>query len=515
MSISYNDIPADWRLPLVHIELDPSQAGTPTDVKYALLADYKIAAGTATANEPVAVGNVATAKSLFGAGSPLARAYERFFAINRSTPIFCLPIAEPGAGVQAAGDLTVTAGPTAAGTLSLYIAGQKVDIGLTAGMTVAQVATAIDTAVDAATDLPVTSSVALGVVTLTCKWKGQTGNDIRIEANYLGINGGEKYPAGLALTFPASNVLAGGTGVPDWTNGIAALGDEPYEFVCMPHTDTGSISTWDTEYGSSDSGRWGWLRQTYGHVFSAKRDTYANLMTYGPTNNSMVISIMAVEPASPTPMWEWAAAYTARAARALTNDPARPLQTLRFDGVKSAPKSARWSKTEVNAIGGVGLAVQMADSTSVPVVMREQTTYQKNTLGVADNAYELVTTLATLACLFRRMRQSITNKYPRHKLANNGTRFGPGMAIVTPNIIKAELVAEYRAAEWDGLVENANQFKAHLIVERNADNPNRIDVLYPPDLVNQLRMFAVLGQFRLQYREESVSADLANNWFAM
>jgi phage tail sheath gpL-like len=42
-------------------------------------------------------------------------------------------------------------------------------------------------------------------------------------------------------------------------------------------------------------------------------------------------------------------------------------------------------------------------------------------------------------------------------------------------------------------------FRAHLIVQRNADDPNRLDVLFPPDLVNQLRIFAVLAQFRLQY----------------
>lgn len=34
------------------------------------------------------------------------------------------------------------------------------------------------------------------------------------------------------------------------------------------------------------------------------------------------------------------------------------------------------------------------------------------------------------------------------------------------------------------------------------DNPNRLDVLFPPDYVNQLRVFAVLNQFRLQYNEE-------------
>ena len=36
-----------------------------------------------------------------------------------------------------------------------------------------------------------------------------------------------------------------------------------------------------------------------------------------------------------------------------------------------------------------------------------------------------------------------------------------------------------------------------LIVERNANDPNRVDVLLPPDFVNHLRIFAALVQFRL------------------
>ncbi|ENX5204677.1 hypothetical protein ACFPOW_005226, partial [Salmonella enterica] len=35
------------------------------------------------------------------------------------------------------------------------------------------------------------------------------------------------------------------------------------------------------------------------------------------------------------------------------------------------------------------------------------------------------------------------------------------------------------------------------------NNSNRLDVLFPPDYVNQLRVFAVLNQFRLQYSEEA------------
>lgn len=51
-------------------------------------------------------------------------------------------------------------------------------------------------------------------------------------------------------------------------------------------------------------------------------------------------------------------------------------------------------------------------------------------------------------------------------------------------------------------MENADLFKKYLIVERNTTDPNRVDVLFPPDYVNQLRIFALLNQFRLQYAEE-------------
>jgi phage tail sheath gpL-like len=499
MPISFNSIPSQWKLPLVFIEVDPSQAGTPTNNKYALLVDYKLTAGVAPTDVPIACGSQADANNLAGVGSPLARMYARFFQLNKSTPVLLLPMGQPAAGVAASGTVTVTTPSTQAGELALYVAGQKVSVGVATADPVATVGTNIAAAITAMPDLPVTAAAAGAVVTLTAKWKGLTGNDIGLALNVLGPNGGEMLPLGLAVTLPAPAVLSGGVGVPVWTTAIANLGDEPYEYVGLGFNDSGTLIAWETEYGFSDSGRWGWLREVYGHVIGAKRDTYANLFSYGPTNNSGVVSLLAIEPDSPSPIYEWIGAYTARAAGALSIDPARPLQTLTLDGITPAPKHLRFNKTQLNAIAGVGLAIQMVNAGEIAALAREQTTYQKNTLGQQDNAYELMTTLATLAELFRRMRQSITNKYPRSKLADDGTRFGPGQAIVTPNIIRAELVAEYRQCEYDGLVENGDAFKAALIVERDDVDPNRVNVLYPPDVINQLRMFAVLAQFRLQF----------------
>ena len=44
-------------------------------------------------------------------------------------------------------------------------------------------------------------------------------------------------------------------------------------------------------------------------------------------------------------------------------------------------------------------------------------------------------------------------------------------------------------------MEDIRNFKNNLIVERDANNPNRLNVLYPPDLINQLGIFAVLASF--------------------
>jgi phage tail sheath gpL-like len=256
--------------------------------------------------------------------------------------------------------------------------------------------------------------------------------------------------------------------------------------------------------GFSDSGRWGWLRQSYGQIYSAKRDTYANLLTWGPTNNSAVISPLAVEQTAPSPLWEWAAAYAAQAARAFGIDPARPLQTLELLSCRPAPRDLRFNKTQLNALAKTGLAVQGTDvdggtGAGIPIILREQSSYQKNSYGMQDNAYELMTTLATLDEILTDLRRTITNKYPRHKLANNGTRFGPGQAIITPNLAKAELISRYAYLEYVGLAENVKAFKDNLIVVRSEQEPNTLEVLYPPDLINQLRRFNVKAQFRLQF----------------
>ena len=496
MAVSFNNIAANWRVPLFWAEVDSSRAGNPVLDQRAILLGQKLAAGSAAADVPVPVSSLTQAKALFGTGSMLARMVEKFLAGNTASELWAVPLAEPGAGVAATGSILVTGPATAAGTISLYVAGQIIAIPVASADSANTIAAAINSAINAAADLPVTSTVSTATVTVLSKWKGATGNDITLQHSYGGVLAGEALPTGTGLTITA---MSGGTSAPSLATAIANLGDEPYEHVAFPFTDSTSLNAIRDQYGFGDSGRWGWMRQLYGHVWSAIRGTQGALTTFGNARNDGVISVLGVETSSPTPPWEWAAAYTAKAARALLNDPARPLQTLTLDGVLPARHESRFTLTERNTLLYDGVATQFVDKSGTVHIDRAVTTYQANSFGQPDDAFLDATTLATLAAVLREMKGRITSKFPRHKLANDGTRFGQGQAIVTPKVIKAELVAHYRSLEERGLVENADAFKAALIVERSITDPTRVDVLYPPDLVNPLVIFAVVAQFRLQY----------------
>jgi phage tail sheath gpL-like len=492
-------IPENFLLPLFWVTVDPSQAGGSIQNQPALLIGQKIAAGLAALNVPIPIGSAAVAQQQFGAGSMLERMCYRFFKNNPGQQLWAIPITDPSGGAAAGGSLSVTANAGVAGTFSLYIGGQLISVGINASDTAANIATNIAAAVNAITHLPVTAAVD-GVSTFkvdfTCKWLGATGNDIQLSDSYLGLAGGQALPGTMTVTYVAMN---GGTGVPNWTASIAALAAFTFMHIAMPYTDSGSLSAWATELGFGSTGRWSYQRAQYGWIYQGYRNDFSDALTFGLAQNAPVISTMVWEPTTPSPMWECAAAYCAQGAQALLDDPARPLQTLELIGILPAQLAGRFPQADLNILAGSGLAVQAVDANGVPAIVRESTQYQLNAEGQSDTAFGLVTVLSNLAALLISMSAAITSKYPRHKLAPDGTRFGPGQAIITPSIAKAELISEARQAEFNGLMSNVAAFIANLVVQIDPSNPNRLQVLWPPQLMGQLRQFTLLAQFRLMY----------------
>lgn len=495
MTVPFKNIPSNLRVPLFYAEVDNSQANSGAETQRTLIVGQITAQGTAVANVPVMGLGVADAKAKGGTGSMLALMAAAYLAADSFGEVWFLPLADASGAVAASGYIAFAGAPTATGVVSLYIAGQLVSLTVTSAQTPALIATALVTQINATLDLPVTAAVsgsAAGTVVLTAKNAGTGGNEVDLRLNYRGTAGGESTPAGLSVTITA---MASGATNPVLTTALAALGDQTFDFIVSPYTDTASLDALKALL-NDQTGRWSYAKQLYGHVFAAQRGTVATLATAGNARNNQHESILGFND-SPSPAWIWAADVAGTAAVSLRVDPGRPLQTLALSTVLAPPLASRFQLSERNTLLWDGISTFTVASDGTVAIENLITTYQKNVFGSADDSYLEVETLFLLMYVLRQQRSLVTSKYARVKLAADGTRFAPGSAIVTPKIIKADLIAQYQQLEYNGYVQDSDTFAQALIVERNATNPNRVDVLWPGELINQLRVFALLAQFRL------------------
>lgn len=491
MPVSFNNIPANIRVPLFYAEVDNSQANTATEELRVLILGQKLAAGSAADNVLQFVSRTDDAKTEYGEGSIIARMHEMYRNVDSFGEVWCVGVPD-ASGTAATGTIAFTGPATANGTINLYIAGQKIAVSVASGDTATAIGAAVAAAVQAQASLPVTAASVTGTVTFTAKHKGTLGNDIKLQLNYRGLAGNEATPAGVAATITA---MASGATDPTLTTAIAALGDEKFDFIIHPWTDATSLDALKSLMNDT-TGRWSYQKKIYGHCYSAKRGTAGALVTFGDGRNDQHHTIVGVEALVPTPVWEFAAAYGARNAVFLRADISRPTQTGELNGVLPAPAGARFTISEKQSLLENGIATAVYGGGAMRIE-RAITTYQKNANNQADDSYLDSEDLHKIAYVLRDLEGVITSKYGRAALANDGTRFGSGRVIVTPSIARGEIIGRSYALEELGLLENIELMKKYLIVERSGSN--RLNVLFPPDFVNGLRIFALIAQFRLQY----------------
>lgn len=490
--IPFKQIPANIRVPLFYAEVDNSQANTGQTTQRALVIGQMLPSGTATPNVPAISQGADDATSAGGIGSMLALMLTAYRNNDGFGEVWYLPLADDPAALAASGSLAILTPPTAAGTIYLYIGGKRIAQPVQPTQTSAQIASALATTIGATPNLPVSAAASTGTVTLTALNKGPGGDEIDLRMNYVGTPGGEVTPEGLTYTLTP---MTGGATAPDMTAGLDALGDMSFDFIVCPYTDPTSLDAVKV-FLDDINGRWSWQQMLYGGFFAAARGTLGTLVSIGTARNDQHGSIMGFND-SPTPAWLWAASIAGASAVSLRADPATPLQTVPLIGVLAPPVHSRFPLGDRNSLLYDGISTFTVADDGTVAIENLITTYQKNAFGQADDSYLEVETLYTLAALLRHLQIVVTSKYGRVKLADDGTRFAQGSNVVTPNIIRGDLIAAYQQDEANGLVQDSKVFAKALIVERNATNPNRVDVLWPGILIDQLRIFALLAQFRL------------------
>lgn len=491
MAISFLQVPVGVKVPGVYVEFDTSKAQQGASIKTynALIIGQRLATGTKPEKQIDKVTSVAQGRQFYGPGSQVYHMLKAFINENQNlNELNVISLDDDGAGVAATGSYELTAPPTAAGTLSIMIGGRRyrvaaLDTDTEATMIaklVAEIQADDDRHVDAAIN-----GVNTDLMDLTARNAGVVGNDIDIRENYFSD---EELPAGITSVVTA---MSGGSANPDITDVITAMGETQYDIIMMPYSDTANLLLMTTELDD----RWGPIRQNDGHLIVCRKESFANHSTFLDGRNNAQETVMNM--AGPSPSFEWAANIGAIVAANAQNDPARPFQTLGLSQLLAPAENEQFDFGERNQILNAGGSTYSVDGGGVVRIERLRTTRIENEFGAMDEALADLNPKLTLSYLRYDFRILMLVKYPRHKLANDGTRFGPGQAIITPKIGKAEAIARFEQWEELGLVEGFAQFKRDLIVERNVQDVNRLDFLLPPDLINQLRVTGVQIGFLL------------------
>lgn len=488
--MGFNSIPINLLTPGQYVEFDNSKAikGLVAMPQRLLVILPFLSTGAAAANVPFQVSSSADAVAMLGRGSIGADMIDALFDVTDTIETWVLPIADLDAGVAAAGTVTLSGTASSAGLLSLYVAGVRLQVAVASGDTASVIASSIVAAIAANADLPVTASAAAGVVTVTCRHKGTLGNDIDLRVNYRPLE--ERLPGGVSVVISA---MADGAGNTSIAVGLAAIGATQYNTVISAFTDETNIGLLEAELDT----RWGPLYQNDGHGHVAVRGTVGSLNTWASVRNNAHVTAWTTEAGgSPVPVWRLAMLAGVVAAFSLAIDPARPLQTLALPTMMPATAEKRFTRAERNNLLSYGLATTVVDAGGNVLIERAVTTYTQNASQLPDPSYRDIETMATLSYLRFSLRARIAQKFPRCKLANDGIQ-SSDPTIVTPGIVRDEVIALFLDWEEAGLVENFEQFKADLVVQRDGTDVNRVNVILPPDLINQFRVFAGQVQFRL------------------
>jgi phage tail sheath gpL-like len=175
--------------------------------------------------------------------------------------------------------------------------------------------------------------------------------------------------------------------------------------------------------------------------------------------------------------YEVAGAYAAVIAS--EEDPARPLNGLPLTGILANPLANRLSRTEQeNMLNNGATPSEIGPGEKVQIV-RAITTYVLDAQSVPDISLLDLTTIRTLDYVRKAVRERIALRFPREKLSER-----------TAPKVRSEILDVLYKLEGLEIVENVTANLAGVIVERDLQDPNRLDAKIPADVVNGLHVFA-------------------------
>ena len=466
-NISFEKIPASTRKPGVYAEWNTKLAvrNLPTNKqRVCIIAQHNNAAlGALTELENVF--SAADVAAKYGAGSMAHLMVLAAINAYAYADLSLITVADNSAGKAAGGTLTLGGTADTQGVLRLGIANaDTLTIAVAANDSAATVAAAVKAAVDAAPDLPVTATVAGGVVTFSAKNKGTAGNSIRLRAS----NTAE------ALTV-AVTAMTGGDANPDIGPALTAIVAEGHDIIaCGVNDETNLLKLRSHLETVASPMEKRWAVGVCGHSGTLSQATTLS----GKLNHGHIVN--AWYRGTPSLPFELAAAFAA--VMASEEDPARPLNTLPLTGIGVCDSRDKTMRTEQeNALYNGVCPIETSPDGSRAQIVRAITTYTQTANGTADESLLDVTTVRTLIYVSRACVDRIALRFPRDKLSNR-----------TPARVRSELIDVLMRCEELEIVEEVEANLAKLVVERDLQNSGMLNCRIPADVVNGLHVVGMV-----------------------
>ena len=483
-NVSFREIQDDRRAPGVIIEIgtDRADTGLPALPHRMVIFGQKLSSGNATPNVETQIFSASDALALGGRGSLVHQMAIEVFKGYPTAKVTVVVAADLAGSAAATGTITVSGTAQESGVIPLYIDGTRVQIGVTKGDTAAVVAGNIATQINVNGDLPLTVPAAQtgAVVTMTARHKGETGNELDARAAFYA---GEKLPAGIALAFSG---MSGGVGNPDVGPLLGAIrGKDRLRLVC-PYIDSANLAAIEADFAD----RYTAAKQQESHVFGCVSGSYGTYNTFLNGRNSLYSSFLPREGNMLAP-WRLAARAAALAAKRGASDPARPYTDMEMTGIPAPAEADRFDEnTKETLLRNGGSSFRYGDNDGTMRMEIVATTYKTTSAGAPTKAYYKLQSKWGADYFRFSWRNMILTKFPDYKLANDGTNYAAGQAIVTPKVLTMHTIALLRDLEFAGQIENVDQTKAALLMLRSSSNVNQVNAVVSPDLVNQFDIFA-------------------------
>jgi len=192
------DLPVSYQVPGVYVFLSRAGAAPPATNRRVLFLGYKTSAGTAPAGTPLRILSEDDIVQAAGKGSDLHRMYRSFVAQSASTgaDIWIMPMSAPSGTAQTrlikfmeapSGAVlgSTGTGASAAGFVTVWIAGYRFDTQIANGDTYATIAANVCAQIQANQDnLPCTATVGTDTITLTARHAALTSADLPIMVTF-------------------------------------------------------------------------------------------------------------------------------------------------------------------------------------------------------------------------------------------------------------------------------------------------------------------------------------------